>query len=407
MLKDLKIASFLGYKSITKGNKATIVLIIFILSLAFVNQVFISAILNGIIEALNKQIVTNIVSNIVISPQEYPTRKDYISHASELQSQIEKIPGVIATSRRYETAGTFSYDKEKNGKLKYVSGQIIAVDPEQEKKTSDISNKMIVGDYLDNLANDEIVLGIDMAGGPESTNDIGSLEGAKVGEKIRVMYNSGINREYKIKGIFKVKFDAVDRMAFITIKEAESIFSVYNNASQILVKTVGGEEKYLSRIQALDKDLKVRTWNDYSGPMGGISESFNMITLIISIIGVIVAAITIFIMIYVNVVNKKRQIGILKAIGIKQNIIICSYIFQALFYVIPGVIFGLVIIFYVLMPFFIKYPLSLPIGDSGLVLDNSNVFYAVASLFAAALVAGFVPSWQTAKEDILKAIWGT
>lgn len=407
MFKDLKIASFLGYKSIVKGNKATIVLIVFILSLAFVNQIFISAILNGIVDALNKQIVSNIVSNIIISPQEYPTRKDYISHASELQSQIEKIPGVVATSRRYNMAGSFSYDKEKNGKLKYVSGQIIAIDPEQERKMSDISKNIISGSYLENPGNEEILLGVNTAGGAESESDIGSMEGVKVGEKVKVAFNNGATREYKVKGIFKVKFEEVDRMAFITIKEAESIFSVYDNASQILVKTDGNEEKYLSRIQALDKDLKVRPWGDYSGPMGGITESFNMITLIISVIGVIVAAITIFIMIYVNVVNKRRQIGILKAIGIKQNIIICSYIFQALFYVIPGVIFGLLIIFYVLTPFFVKYPLQLPIGDSGLVLDNSNVFYAVVSLFAAALVAGFVPSWQTAKEDILKAIWGS
>lgn len=407
MLKDLKITFFLGYKSITKGNKATIVLIVFILSLAFVNQVFISAILNGIVEALNKQITTNIVSNIVISPQEYPTRKDYIPHASELKEQIEKIPGVIATSRRYNMAGSFSYDKEKNGKLKYVSGQIIAVDPEQEKKMSEISKNIISGSYLENLDNEEILLGIELAGGPENESVIGSLEGVKVGEKVRVAFNNGTEREYKVKGIFKVKFEEVDRVAFITIKEGESILSVYNNASQILVKTDGNEEKYLSRIQALDKNLKVRPWGDYSGPMGGISESFDMITLIISIIGVIVAAITIFIMIYINVVNKKRQIGILKAIGIKQNIIICSYVFQALFYVTLGVIFGLLMIFYALMPFFSKYPLELPIGDSGLVLNNISIFYAVASLFVAALVAGFVPSWKTAKEDILKAIWGT
>jgi len=406
MLKDLKVAAFLSYKSIIKGNKATLALIMFILSLAFVNQIFIASILNGIIESLNKQIVNNIVSNIVIDPQEYPTRKDFITHAAELRGQIEKIPGVVATARRYGMGGSFSYDKDKNGKFKYVSGAIIAVDPEQEKKISDISNRMIEGDYLDDSGSDEIILGVDLAGGPESTSNIGSLEGVKAGEKVMVMYNSGVSREYKVKGIYKVKFDEVDRMAFITVKEAESMLSVYDSASQILVKTTGGDKEYIGRIQALDGNLKVRTWNDYSGPMGGISESFGLITLIISIIGVIVAAITIFILIYINVVNKKRQIGILKAIGIKQNIIICSYVFQALFYIVPGVLLGLLIIFYVLAPFFVRYPLQLPIGDSGLAIDGMNVFYAAFSLFTAALVAGFVPSWQVAKEEILKAIWG-
>ena len=45
MKKDFKVASFLGYKSIVNGNKSIIVLMIFILSLAFVNLIFITSLL--------------------------------------------------------------------------------------------------------------------------------------------------------------------------------------------------------------------------------------------------------------------------------------------------------------------------------------------------------------------------
>ena len=97
IIKDFKVALFLGYKSIVNGHKGTIVLMIFILSLAFVNLVFVASILNGITDTINNQLIDNSVANIIIDPQEEPTRKNYILHAKELRQSIESLPGVVAT----------------------------------------------------------------------------------------------------------------------------------------------------------------------------------------------------------------------------------------------------------------------------------------------------------------------
>jgi len=409
-MKDLKLALFLASKSITKGNKATLALMIFIMSLAFVNLIFISSILNGIVVALNDQIKTNIVSNIVIEPQEEPVKKDYIIHAEELRREIENIPGVAATAGRYKLAATIAYDKEKNGKFIYRSVEIIGVDSENEKNISEIPQKIIEGRYLEGLGAGDIVIGSGLAGGYDGAGEeITSLKGARVGDKLKTTFSNGVVRNYTIRGIFKVNFDEVDgRMVFITIKEAESILSVSGNASQILVKIdkPDAEDYCIGQIQKIAPNLKVKKWNDYMGGMGGIAESFDMITLIISAIGLAVAAITIFILIYVNVVNKRRQIGILKAIGIKQNIIIYSYIFQALFYAIFGVIIGALLIFYVIEPYFAGHPLDLPIGEVGLALNSQMIIQNILSLLAAAFIAGLIPSRQAARENILKAIFG-
>ena len=57
-------------------------------------------------------------------------------------------------------------------------------------------------------------------------------------------------------------------------------------------------------------------------------------------IGLLIAFVIIFVVIYVNIVNKKRQIGVQKAIGIEQNVIIASFVLQAMLYAGAGVIFG-------------------------------------------------------------------
>lgn len=408
MFSNLKVAIFLGFKSIAKGNKATIALLIFIMSLAFVNLVFISSILNGIIVAINKQVKTNLVSNIVIEPQEEPTKKAFIIHAKELQTEVENIPGVITTVRRYKLAGTIAYDKEKNGKFKSVSGEIIGIDPEQEIQLTDVGQKMVKGEYLERTDTAKIILGSELAGGYGGGEEFSSLGGVKAGEKVRVTFSNGFTRDFRVRGIFKVNFGFADRQAFITSKEAESVLSVYDNASQILVKIDddAAEDQLVGEIQNIAPNLRVRKWSEYVGALGGVTRSFDMITFVISAIGLAVAAITIFILIYVNVVHKRRQIGIMKAIGIKQNIIIYSYILQALFYAISGVIIGSIFIFYLIAPYFAEHPLDLPIGRTSLALDSTQVIYSITGLFLAALIAGLLPSWRGARENILKAIWG-
>ncbi|WP_332881539.1 FtsX-like permease family protein [Methanosarcina horonobensis] len=62
-----------------------------------------------------------------------------------------------------------------------------------------------------------------------------------------------------------------------------------------------------------------------------------------TVVGLIVGAALIFIIIYINTLNRKREIGILKAIGISPGSIIISYFFISLFYVISGVGLGLVL----------------------------------------------------------------
>lgn len=383
-------------------------LMVFILSLAFINLMFISSILDGVLETINEQIITNVVSNITIEPQEKPVRKNYITNAEEIQNRIESIPGISAVAGRYKIASVIAYDKNKNGKFKYVSGQIIGIDPEKEKKISNISTKIISGRYLERVGSGNILLGAELAGGYANTEDLYSLDGVKVGDTVKVIFNDSSSRNYKVRGIFLTKFNQVDRLAFITAKEAESILSVHNNVSQILVKTDdrGNEDRFVNKIRTIAPNLEIKKWSDYMGPMANISKSFDVINLIITVIGIIVAAITIFILIYVNVVNKRRQIGILKAIGIKQHIIVCSYVYQALFYAILGITVGLLLIFYAIDPYFKAHPLDIAVGDVSLSLNMPRIIYGAAGLLIAALVAGFLPSWRAARENILKAIWG-
>jgi len=404
--RSVKLALFLAFKSITRGNKGVLALTILIVSLAFVNLIFISSIFLGIATAMEKGAIENELGNIMIEPEEDET---YIKQVKSWQILINDTPGVIASSAHYVTAAMLSYDENNDGKGIRSGGWLIkSIDPEEEKQVTKIHEAMVAGEYLEKSDRQKIILGKEISGGYGGHEEHKSLK-VRVGDEIKVAFNNGVQREFEVKGIFNTRFIEADMMAFITEKEMESVLGVRNRASEIIVKIdqTGEEGTYIEefrRIGLLEEDI--RPWTEEMGFMAAIMGSFDMVSLLLGMLGTVVAGITIFIVIYVNVVNRRRQIGILKAIGMRERIIVNSYILQALFYAILGIGLGLILIYFLIVPYFIKNPLDFMIGWVSLDVTKNNLITSGISLVVAAFIGGLIPSWRAAKESILKAIWG-
>lgn len=408
-MSDLSTSFFIARKLITRGNKSTLILLIAVLCLSFFEMMIIGGIISGMYDEMIRSAKNYLSSDVIITPQEFPDRKQFIPDQDKVRAQIGTIPGIVATARHYAMAGSLSFDPEKNGKFKNVATVITGIDPEEEKRVLIVTSKLLrEGKDLAANDTDQILIGTAMAGGygAKIADDLG---GARVGDKIWVTYSNGMRRQYTIKGIY----DDPMRLSqvFITAKEAESILSTYNSASQILVKTDLSNtplETYTARIQAMFPNLKVRDYNILLGTMDTMLTAINLISTILSVISILVAAIVIFVIIYVNALNKRRQIGILKAIGIKQKIIIDAYIIQALFYTLVGVGFGLILVFGVTIPLLNVHPIPLVVNIVNLTLSytSSQVIISALSFIAAGYFAGRLPAWLVARQDILKAIWG-
>lgn len=142
------------------------------------------------------------------------------------------------------------------------------------------------------------------------------------------------------------------------------------------------------------------------GQLQPITFTFSAIGFVVAVVSVMVAAITIFVLIYVNAISKRRQIGILKAIGIKQGIIILFYTFQSLFYSSCGVAIGSVAVFLFLDPYLKANPFSLPFGQLHLSFSTTGIVLSISSILVAGIVAGIIPSWRVSRQSIIAAIWG-
>jgi ABC-type lipoprotein release transport system permease subunit len=311
---NLRTALFLARKAIMKGNKWALIFVILAMSLSFVNLNFTPAILSGARDTLQKQLVNTLFANIVIDPEE---DKYYLDHAQQVMQKISEVPGVVGVSPHLNSTAFIEYEwKEKKSpsdKGKSGNWPVIGIDPRQEANVTSIHEHIIEGSYLDDNDRDEIVLGIEIAGGDGAqTASHLTLGGARVGDKVRLTYPNGVQREYHIKGIFQAReMLKVDQLAFVTRKEMASVMgrSIFNDRpSQILVRidNTNNERWFIEEFKALGIKGQIRSSQEYGSALISMASTFGIISSLISGIALAVATIVIFIVIYISVLSSSR-----------------------------------------------------------------------------------------------------
>lgn len=400
MFEDAKVAFFLAKRSIVRGNKGTLSLTILIIGMVFVNLIFLPSIISGVAVLFNQQTIDYSYGNLVIEPKE---NQVYINSADELQKKIERIPGVTGVSPRYITGATIVYKGNE------VTPLLYAINPDDDRRVLKIASKVASGEYLGDGDTGQILIGYRLAGNYDERLDvIPSLGGVVVGKMVEVTFNNGVTREYRVKGIINSDSYDVDSNAFITRDEYESVYGLEDKANQLLVRTqtTGNENEMRTTLMSFGVQEKIWTWQEKSANfLNQIIGSFNIINFIGTVVSLVIAIVVIFIVIFINTVYRRKQIGILKAIGIDRSIIIRSYLFQALFIFALGTLIGggfLVLILQLLA----ANPIVFPGGPVAPVVDAMLILRSTLSLLVVSLIAGYVPAWITTREDILSAIRG-
>lgn len=395
-MHEWKIPFFLINRHIIRGSKWTLLLIIFLMAIAFINLVFVTSLFNGIIASSDSQIINTLAGNIIIFP---PKGADIIKDSTTVLDAVRHTSGVTAASAHYTVPATLVVNKAKG------AFRVIAIDPEDEKNVTDIKNLMKDGKYLNPNDRDGIILGYEASGG-ENTENRGFK--AKVGDTIKVQTAAG-EKEMTVRGVFYANFVESDMQTFITLKGLRDVApSLKNKPTSILVKTEekGDEAAVVERLKAAGVTGVIETWVDQRGLMKNVTKSFISIDFLLSLVATLIAAITIFIVVYIDVNNKRQQIGVLRALGVRPYLIHTVYVIQGGIYSALGVLLGTGLFFALLVPYFIKYPFALPIGDARLVVDYASFIFRAEVIIIVALISSLIPALMVTRMDMLDEIRG-
>src|SRR4030042_436633 len=406
MLPSLRVTAFLALKTIIKGNIGVTILTVLILVLVSLNLLFVPGLINGLVISANDMLINNYCSDIIVEAKGHNPK---INHVTELISEAESLDGVVAATARNSIGATLKF-KDNQNEERRTNANIYGIMPEKEKKVFDTSKYLIEGSYLSSRDRNEILLGVQIAGIDDEKVELyaSSLRNVHAGDKITVAYSNGIVKEYKVKGIFQTGFIQTDIQAFISDLEYKSIVpSMQNMASSVHIKLENNAsaEKVIERLRLLHNDLEYQTWEQNAGIVNSMTTSFKIINQILNMVNALVAGITIFIVTYVDVINRKPQIGILRAIGIKRRPIIYSYLVRAIFYVVIGLILATLLFMYAIIPLEARHPFHFPFGPAFLVIDLPLFIRTAILLSAVSLVAAFIPVWLVIRIKILDAVW--
>jgi putative ABC transport system permease protein len=397
-----------------RASKWTTSLIVFVMLLTFLNLVVVTGVLVGLVEGINESYRTQYTGDVIISA--LPT-KDYVEDTPAIIAFLHTLPQVKNLSARYQSGGTIEANylthTDPTEKADATGAQIVGVDPVAEDALSGLSSHLIDGNYLAPGDYDQILIGnlllAQYAFGEQP--GLTPLKDVAPGTKIRLTVG-GSTREVIVKGIIKSKVALLATSVFMSGDELRSLLDrTDNNVAQIAIRLVPGSDanafKTLLLNSGIGEKAKVQTFED-SIPNGvaDIKNTFAMLGNMISSVGLVVASITIFIVIFINALTRRKFIGILKGIGVAGEAIEISYVFQSLFYALIGSAIGLVVLYGFLVPSIAAHPIDFPFSDGILDAPVPGTMVRIALLVIATIIAGYIPARMIVKRNTLDSILG-
>lgn len=414
-LLNYRIGFFLALRQLKRSSIWTNVLITFVMVLTFLNLVVVSGILTGLIQGAVEAVRSHYTSDVIISTLK---NKNYIENSPAVIQVLKSDSRIKNFTARYIKGGTIEANYKTRikdtEKTDIASASFVGIDPIAEEKVADISRFIVEGSFLQPTDYDQVLVGAYLIKKymPIDSPGFSTLSGDVVpGSKVRLTIGD-VQHEVTVKGIIKSKIDEINMRVFMVDSQFRSLIGRNDfNVNEIAIKVKPGVDPATVRDFLINNGVsrvaKVQTHEDAEPKfIKDMITTFAILGNLISSIGLVVASITIFIVIFINAITRRKFIGILKGIGISGEAIEISYIMQSFFYAITGSIIGLFLVYAVFQPLIGAHPIDFPFSDGILVAPISSSLFRVFLLILATIIAGYIPARMIVKKNTLDSILG-
>ncbi|WP_205342250.1 ABC transporter permease [Denitrificimonas caeni] len=225
--------------------------------------------------------------------------------------------------------------------------------------------------------------------------------GLRTGDKLRL--DAGDNRQtvMDVAGVFELGVRELDsRYVYTDLKQAQTLLNLPGGVTilELKIDDVFSAEYWAQRITQLT-GLHVQSWMESNGQLLNALRSQTMTTQMIRVFVALSVAFGIASVLAVSVVQRTREIGILRAMGSTQQQILRVFLLQGGLLGLAGSLLG-VMVGYTLVQVFNNIE-----GRLFLIrLEPSMLLSAIAIATAAGVVAAMVPARRAAKYDPAVAI---
>jgi lipoprotein-releasing system permease protein len=205
---------------------------------------------------------------------------------------------------------------------------VIGADPELQEEVTPVTKNLVAGRYR-SLDSEDIVIDY----------ELGRDLNVAVGDRIRLTSNTGATESLTIAGIYSQGQGRGS--AYITLRTAQSLYGLGTAVNAILVKVVDiyTADRVAERIEAL-LPYEARSWIQEFPQFRSSLQMQTASAYLISAFSLIASAFAIASILIVSVLQKSKQIGILKSMGARRRQILRAFILEGLGIAIVGSVAG-------------------------------------------------------------------
>ncbi|MBO1265047.1 ABC transporter permease [Proteiniclasticum sp. SCR006] len=245
----------------------------------------------------------------------------------------------------------------------------------------------------------EVLIGIDLK----------NESGIDIGDEIDVVANFGETHTFTVTGIFNLGVSSLNSSWTITtLPTTQDMFSFEDRVTSIdmqVTDVFAADAVAASISDRLSSDeLLVDNWKDQNEDLLSGLNGQSVSSIMIQVFVMISVLLGIASILAITVVQKSKQIGILKAMGIRDKTSSLIFLFQGLLLGVAGAVLG--VILGLLLAFaFTKFALN-PDGTPVVPLFIDPMFIALSAFIAviASVVAALIPARKSSRLDPIEVI---
>jgi putative ABC transport system permease protein len=239
---------------------------------------------------------------------------------NSVKRKVMAVPGVISVTPILYLTNNVVYKDERN--LAYIIGL-------PEKAAMGGPWKILSGRGL--IGNGEAII----------DHTIAEKSGIRLGNEVEIL-----GKKFEVAGLSEGTASLVNSIAFISLADFEDLRNRYDNFSFLLVKVNSSEspEGVAGRIQDQVRDVTVQTKLEFSQQERRVIKDMSTdVVTIMNLIGFLIGLAVMALTVYTSTLARRKEYGMLKALGASNTDLYLTVLAQALFSMILGFFFGLAI----------------------------------------------------------------
>lgn len=206
-----------------------------------------------------------------------------------------------------------------------------------------------------------------------------------------------------------------DKFAFVSLSLAQSLLDAEGRADRLTVllddveETEPMREVLLKKLVAAGYEVEIKTWQELSDFYTQVHGMFDMIFGFIFSIVITVVIMSVANSMGMTVIERTREIGTLRAIGLKRSGVIRLFTLESMLLTLIGCVTGLLIALGVRWGINVANISYTPPNSASAVpllvdMDTGRIFFTFIMMGVVGTLAAYMPARRAAKKDIIDAL---